>query len=517
MDTLEPESVIAGVYRIVRLLGRGGAGEVYEAVHQRTGASLAIKILRAGFLAKSEAFARFQREAEVTSRLHHPNIVKVFDFDCLPDGRPFLVMELLSGTDLGTIIKAREPFPPARVLAITEQVAMALATTHGMGVVHRDLSPGNIFIEKLDGTDREIVRVLDFGISKVRNADGGLTHTTTIMGTPYYMSPEQAQGHAKETDPRADQFALGAIVYEMFAGRRAFSSDDPASDDPATAILYRVVHHDPPAFAALGVDLPASLEAVVLKALAKDPAQRYSSVLDFSDALIAAAWEAGLTEERIDLGDDDLSSARAGGAGVDGGVTTDGLLSPSRRRSAMLAVRNTGPTWTTPPPRTTARVFRPEGDTPIPRRRAPLSRRSIVIAGGALAGIAVVIAAAATRAPRRAVAPEASAPTARTGPASAVEVRAAPMAASNTAGAPPAGLSPRSNEALVDARSPAAAGHAADGHAGHAGNDDVQPPDRRPARRVSSVKPIKRARTVRAETGHQQQRTRARPRNEDIY
>src|SRR6185369_2619276 len=152
MDTLEPESVIAGVYRIVRLLGRGGAGEVYEAVHQRTGASLAIKILRAGSLGKSEAFARFQREAEVTSRLHHPNIVKVFDFDCLPDGRPFLVMELLSGTDLGSIIKAREPFPPSRVLAITEQVAMALATTHGMGVVHRDLSPGNIFIEKLDGT-----------------------------------------------------------------------------------------------------------------------------------------------------------------------------------------------------------------------------------------------------------------------------------------------------------------------------------------------------------------------------
>src|SRR6185369_16744136 len=102
----------------------------------------------------------------------------------------------------GSIIKAREPFPPARVLAITEQVAMALATTHGMGVVHRDLSPGNIFIEKLDGTDRELARVLDFGISKV--ADGGLTQTTTIMGTPYYMSPEQAQGHAKETDARAD-------------------------------------------------------------------------------------------------------------------------------------------------------------------------------------------------------------------------------------------------------------------------------------------------------------------------
>jgi serine/threonine-protein kinase len=334
-ETLEQDTVIGGAYRIVRLLGRGGSGEVYEALHERTGASLAIKILRAGFSGKTELLARFQREAEVTSRLHHPNIVKVFDFDCLPDGRPFLAMELLTGKDLGTILRSKQPLPLEQVLDIVDQVALALATTHGAGVVHRDLSPGNIFIEHIAGSNREIARVLDFGISKVRDAGSGLTHTTTIMGTPYYMSPEQAQGHARETDARADQFALAAIVYEMLTGRRAFSSDDPTTEDPATAILYRVVHHHPPSFASLGIDIPASIEEVVFKGLAKDPAERYRSIVHFADALLKAARDEGFEFAGGDAG----SSTMRGALALEASATAE--FGPPRRRSPPSLARAT--------------------------------------------------------------------------------------------------------------------------------------------------------------------------------
>jgi serine/threonine protein kinase len=383
-ERLEQDAVIGGAYRIVRLLGRGGAGEVYEALHLRTGASLAIKILRADFNGKTEALQRFQREAEVTSRLHHPNIVKVFDFDCLPDGRPYLVMELLSGKDLGRILRSKEALPPERLLAIVDQVASALATTHGAGVVHRDLSPGNIFIEQIPGSDRELIRVLDFGISKVRDTIGALTHTTTIMGTPYYMSPEQAQGHAKETDSRADQFALAAIVYEMLTRRQAFASDDPLSHDPATAILYRVVHHDPPSFAALNLDLPPALEDVVRKGLAKDPAQRYPSVLDFSDALAKAAWQAGFGEPLADSGPGFAPGQESSGVTLGGGSYNSTLVRRRRVATGQVRTQTIGL-----PPRTTELIDQSTPATLAPpglaRSAAPWFRsRRTAVALGAL-------------------------------------------------------------------------------------------------------------------------------------
>src|SRR5579872_4204423 len=235
--------LLSNTYRLKRLIGRGGMGEVYEAVHERTGAPFAIKILLADFGAKEELLARFQREAEITSHLRHPNIVKVFDFDKLPDGRPFLAMEFLQGQPLDALLVRGRPLPIAQVADIVDQVGLGLAAAHEAGVVHRDLKPGNLFVETLAGSDRQLIRVLDFGISKVRDS-GRLTQTSTIMGTPFYMSPEQAMGRSREIDARSDQFAFAAIAYELLTGRMAFAADDPDGEE-MVAVLFRVVHSAP--------------------------------------------------------------------------------------------------------------------------------------------------------------------------------------------------------------------------------------------------------------------------------
>jgi eukaryotic-like serine/threonine-protein kinase len=150
--------LLAHTYRIRRLIGRGGMGEVYEATHERTGAPFAIKVLLADFSGKEDLLARFQHEAEITSRLRHPNIVKVFDFDKLPDGRPFLIMEYLLGHPLDAIIVRGQPMPIDRVAGLVDQIALGLAAAHDAGVVHRDLKPGNLFVERLAGSDRVFAR-----------------------------------------------------------------------------------------------------------------------------------------------------------------------------------------------------------------------------------------------------------------------------------------------------------------------------------------------------------------------
>ena len=294
-DALSEGMVLSGAYRIVKLIGRGGMGEVYEALHQRTGAPFAVKVL-AGASAKDDGILeRFRREGEVTSRLRHPNIVKVFDFDRLPDGRPFLAMELLSGMDLAALSAAQGlPMPVARVVSIVDQVSLALFAAHQAGVVHRDLKPANLFIESLPGSDRDLVRVLDFGISKLRNAAAGLTRTMAVLGTPHYMSPEQATGKSKEIDERSDQFSLATIVYELLTGRQAFGADEGGGDDAVLAIVYRVVHQEPPSWAALGIELPAAIEGVVRRGLAKSPSDRFPTIRAFGEAFTQAVAESRL-------------------------------------------------------------------------------------------------------------------------------------------------------------------------------------------------------------------------------
>jgi eukaryotic-like serine/threonine-protein kinase len=275
--SLTPGMVVGGIYRAIRLVGVGGMGEVWEARHERTKGRVALKLLLSEMGRHQEVLLRFQREVEITSGLNHPNIVRVSDADKLPDGRPYLIMEFLEGHDLTHVIG--HPMAVTDVAEIIEQAAMGLHAAHGQSIIHRDLKPANIFLVPLPGTSRSLVKILDFGISKAVDGLSKLTQTRTLMGTPYYMAPEQATGGGSVMDARADQFSLAAIAYELLTGRMAFEGDGIVN------VLYKVVHEAPPTFGSLGVSTGSGVEAAVLRGLSKSPNDRFGTVLEFSDAL----------------------------------------------------------------------------------------------------------------------------------------------------------------------------------------------------------------------------------------
>jgi len=280
---ITPGTILQDTYRVVRRVGEGGMGEVFEATHARLSGRYAIKLLRKETAANPESFTRFRREAEITSALRHPNIVQVVDFNQTPSGEPYLVMEFLEGADLAARIERGGPLPLDEVVAIVEQVASALAASHSQGVVHRDMKPQNIFLVPVVGHSRPLAKVVDFGISKVRASTMNLTRDAVLVGTPQYMAPEQALGQTAEVDARADQFALAAIAYEMITGRGAFSGEN------LPAVLFQVVYGEPAMQPSGGLRLPAGVDAVILKGLAKKKDARYPGVLELSRALAAAA------------------------------------------------------------------------------------------------------------------------------------------------------------------------------------------------------------------------------------
>jgi hypothetical protein len=278
-------TVLEGAYRIERLVGEGGMGAVYEAAHLRLGTRVAIKVMARVLAANPEALARFHREALVTSGLGHPHIVKVLDFSTTPSGEPFLAMEFLEGEDLEHRLRRVGRLPIAEVVHIIKQVASALAATHAKAIVHRDLKPGNIFLLTAAG-ENDFVKVLDFGISKVRSASTKLTRTSSVMGTPNYMSPEQAKGHIEDIDERTDQWALACIVWECLSGEGPFVAENVPS------ILFQIVHEPPPALLPRVAGLPSQVEEVLLRALAKNKKDRFVSVSDFALALERAGGAA---------------------------------------------------------------------------------------------------------------------------------------------------------------------------------------------------------------------------------
>jgi serine/threonine-protein kinase len=273
---------VLGTYRVVGRVGKGAMGDVYEVGHARMEGRYALKLLGRQAAGDGEALQRFAREAKIVSSLRHPHIVQVIDFDQTADGRPYLVMELLEGEDLHAHLRRVGPLPLPRVVAIVKQIASALAAAHGRGVVHRDLKPENILLANIEGQDGDYVKIVDFGVSKVKSASLRLTKGGVMMGTPHYMAPEQAQG-ASDVDERVDQFALGAIAYELLSGEVAFAGDDVAS------VVYQVVFGEPPRLADAGGLVSAPVDAVIKKALSKAPADRFASVAEFAKALEKAA------------------------------------------------------------------------------------------------------------------------------------------------------------------------------------------------------------------------------------
>jgi eukaryotic-like serine/threonine-protein kinase len=271
-------TILEGAYRIEGLVAEGGMGAVYAATHLRLGKRVAVKVMSRELAANPEALSRFHREAVVTSALGHPNIVQVFDFSATPTGEPFLVMELLEGEDLEKRIRRTGGLTPARTLHILEQVSAALAASHAKGIVHRDLKPANIFLLEAAGTT-DFVKVLDFGISKIRAGTTKLTRASAVMGTPNYMSPEQALGQVSEIDDRTDQWALACIAWECLTG------DGPFGGDSSPAVLFQVVHEPPPRLVAKVSGLAPEVEQALRRALSKNKDDRFPSVADFTNAL----------------------------------------------------------------------------------------------------------------------------------------------------------------------------------------------------------------------------------------
>jgi serine/threonine-protein kinase len=282
-STLAAGQLVADTYKIVRRIGVGGMGEIYEATHLRLAGRYAMKVLKSDAAATPEAMARFQREANVTSALRHPNIVNVVDFSTLPGSAPFMVMEFLDGLELAEVMKRTRPMPLPRVVSTVKQIASGLTAAHENGVVHRDLKPQNVFVLQVPGQEQELVKIVDFGISKVKDLAAKITNTSTVLGTVQYMSPEQARGKVGEIDARTDQFALAAIVYEMLTGEEAFVGDSVSS------ILYQIVHEEPPALVDPKGPIPKLVAAVLRRALAKDKELRFPSVMEFARALEDAA------------------------------------------------------------------------------------------------------------------------------------------------------------------------------------------------------------------------------------
>ncbi len=275
---LKPGMVLGGTYRLVSVIGRGGMGEVWRASHERLPKDVAVKVLLHVPASGDTTNARFRREAEIASRLSHPNIVEVMDFNVLPEGVPYMVLELLHGTSLRDRLD-QGPVSVEETAELVQQIGSALAAAHALGVVHRDLKPENIFlVEEPGDTNRPfLAKVLDFGISKILG-NTALTMDREVLGTPYYMAPEQAAGRRDQMDGRTDQFALGCIAYEMLSGKLPFTGQT------IMEVLGAILNGEPEPIERLVPGLPDSVVNAIHRALSKEPNQRFSHILEFSSA-----------------------------------------------------------------------------------------------------------------------------------------------------------------------------------------------------------------------------------------
>jgi eukaryotic-like serine/threonine-protein kinase len=274
---------LAEKYLIEELIKRGGMGAVYRGRHVLMDKIVAIKVLRPSLAVDDDVVARFSREAKAASRISHPHAVNVTDFGESESGVVFLVMEYLDGSTLKEIIKSEGPMAPERVLEIVRQVTGALDAAHQQGVVHRDLKSDNIMLSRTN--DADWAKVLDFGIAKIQTPEGGrdidITSPNLVVGTPQYMSPEQCS-QGTSIDARSDVYSLGVIVYEMLSGQLPFMGES------STAIMIKQVQDQPPSVLSVRPELPTAVEAVLNKALAKQPVDRFQSAGEFSTALAGA-------------------------------------------------------------------------------------------------------------------------------------------------------------------------------------------------------------------------------------
>ncbi|HEU4534037.1 MAG TPA: serine/threonine-protein kinase, partial [Polyangiaceae bacterium] len=275
--------VLEDKYRPTAILGEGGMGTVYEAEHLLIGRRVALKVLHPAHAQRRDAVWRFRHEARVAGSIGHPNICEIYDVGQLDDGSPYLVMERLHGETLADRIERENELPFLDVIDVALQVLSALSTAHEKSIIHRDIKPENIFLSERAGF-APLAKLLDFGISKAAaDEDLHLTRTGMVMGTPYYMAPEQARGEV--IDPRIDLYATGVIIYESLTGQRPFAASN------YSALLRLILFEDPKPMRELRPSLPEPFEHVVKKALSKDRELRFQTAQEFIAALAALRAE----------------------------------------------------------------------------------------------------------------------------------------------------------------------------------------------------------------------------------
>ncbi len=338
--SLTPGQVLHDTYRILRLVARGGMGEIYEAEHARLSAKhLALKVLHPLFMADRTTFVRFRMEAQIVSALGHPHIIEVADFNELEGGQPYMVMEWLDGEDLGQRLERVGSLAPTAVARMVRQSASALQRVHDQKIVHRDLKPGNVFL--LDDPAGELhVKLLDFGISKIRAGQHrlapedqpALTQDRTILGTLHYMSPEQAAGAVGVIDHTTDVFSLGVIAYLCLSGKLPFDARS------LPAYIVEVNKKTPTPVSELVPALRPDVDRVLSRALAKKPARRYQR---------AEVFAAELTEALSRRRAASPASPRASITAADPAAGRPGELSARKNPSADLKLSSDA-VWSPP-------------------------------------------------------------------------------------------------------------------------------------------------------------------------
>ncbi len=350
--------VLADRYRILDLIGKGGMGKVYLAEHVALGKRVAVKVLNPAYTNRPDQVKRFLREAQAASTIGHENVIDITDFGEMPNGQVFFAMEYLQGDDLGKLLKKNGAMPWSRARRVILQICRALQAAHNKGIIHRDMKPENCFLIHRNGI-RDFVKVLDFGIAKFleENRDGGsnpLTQIGALIGTPEYMAPEQIHGEA--ADLRMDVYAVGCIMYQILTGNLPFT------DKTMYGVLSQQVNAKPipPRQLLPEADIPVEVEAIILRAMEKDKTQRYQSMAELLEAIVAAprgagAGERGSTTTNLDAA---ASAARlAAGLGIapsgsanpvtphDGSLAGSPLASGAASASGMTPTAVSSPPW----------------------------------------------------------------------------------------------------------------------------------------------------------------------------
>jgi serine/threonine protein kinase len=297
MNSVRPGDVLAGKYRVERVLGQGGMGYVVAARHLQLDQLVAMKFLRRGALEEGEATMRFQREAKASVKLRNEHVARVFDVGTLDSGEPYMVMEYLEGCDLSALAKQRGAIPVGEAVEYIMQSCEALAEAHSFGIVHRDIKLANLFVTRgLGGAP--LVKVLDFGISKTNpfgESEHEMTRTASMLGSPRFMSPEQMRD-PRAVDARSDLWSLGVVLFRLVGGKAPFEAETLGQ------LLSMVMHEMPTRLGQLRGDLPPGFDAVVARCLEKDPAARFQNVAELAYALAPYAMDpmrARATADRV--------------------------------------------------------------------------------------------------------------------------------------------------------------------------------------------------------------------------